>query len=110
VDKMYRLANGWNWWENEQLSKDEQIEIINNLKYKKWDIVLAHTCPYEFMPREAFLPDINQRDVDNSTEEFLQEIYMMNFNAEWYCGHWHIDKDVENVHFVKDRVIKLEEV
>lgn len=64
------------------------------------DTVLSHTCPYKYIPREAFLPMINQDSVDDSTEKWLDNIESRLYYERWYCGHWHISKRVDKLHFL----------
>lgn len=43
---------------------------------------------------------LDQSTVDNSTELWLDTIEkMLNYNA-WYCGHWHIEKRIDKMHFL----------
>lgn len=59
------------------------------------DIMLTHTCPLRFEPKELFLDCIDQSTVDTSTEEFFDDLYEQ-FPADhkpmWYFGHFHGDK------------------
>lgn len=73
----------------------QMIECI-----KVVDTVLSHTCPYKYIPREAFLPMINQDSVDDSTEKWLDNIESRLYYERWYCGHWHISKRVDKLHFL----------
>ena len=68
------------------------------------DAVFTHTCPYRYIPREAFMSCVDQSTVDNSTEIWLDSIEgKLNYNA-WYCGHWHIDKRIDKMHFLFESV------
>lgn len=92
VDKPWRLARGSGWWENEELSEAELDSIYNNAKGKHFDFILTHTCPYNFLPREVFLPGIDQSQVSHCTEHALQKIHDETTFDHWYCGHFHTDK------------------
>ena len=70
----------------------------------KVDTVLSHTCPYKYEPREAFLPMIDQRSVDDSTERWLDAIEDRLSYERWYCGHWHINKHIDKMHFLFEDV------
>lgn len=102
VDKYYRLSRGYGWWEDEQPSEEikaacqRRIEACGHVV----DIVLSHTCPYKYIPREAFLPMINQDSVDDSTERWLDSIGDSLTYKRWYCGHWHINKRIDKMHFL----------
>ena len=102
VDKYFRLARGYNWYESEQPSeeiKNNVKSVLKKLNYKV-DIILSHTCPYKYLPREMFLEGIDQSTVDNSTEYFLDEIEeKLDYNI-WYCGHYHTDKKIDKIIFM----------
>ncbi len=102
VDKYFRLARGYNWYESEQPGeeiKNNVKSVLKKLNYKI-DIILSHTCPYKYLPREMFLDGIDQSTVDNSTEYFLDEIEeKVDYNI-WYCGHYHTDKKIDKIIFM----------
>lgn len=91
VDKYYRLANNWNWFEDEQLTEEEMrygryiCECFNN----KFDLVLSHTCPKIYMPTDLFLPTIDQSTVDNTMEFYLGEVERKLDYKLWCFGHYH---------------------
>ena len=102
VDKFYRLARGYGWWPDEQPSKEIRDKVGRTLDACGWrvDTVVSHTCPYQYEPREAFLPMIDQSKVDSSSEEWLEEIERRLNYDHWFCGHWHIDKRIDRMHFL----------
>ncbi len=70
----------------------------------KIDIILSHTCPYKYLPREMFLDGIDQSKVDNSTEYFLDEIEENTSYKLWYCGHYHTDKKIDKIIFMFNKI------
>ena len=109
VDKYFRLARGYNWYESEQPNeetKNKVKSVLKNLNYKV-DIILSHTCPYKYLPREMFLEGIDQNTVDNSTEYFLDEIEKLADYKLWYCGHYHTDKKIDNIIFMFHKIEEL---
>src|SRR5699024_4477109 len=58
VAKLYRRARGSGWWPDEQPSQEIKVKVIQTLCSCGWqvDTVLSHSCPYQYEPREAFLP------------------------------------------------------
>ena len=102
VDKFFRLARGWSWWEDEQPSDEIKARVEERLEKEKWqvDVVLSHTCPLKYEPTEVFLPGIDQSTVDNSTEQWLDSIETRLKYDEWYCGHYHTTKQVEKLVFM----------
>jgi len=93
IDKFHRIA-GVSWWPDEQPSEEIIARVETRLKAEKWkvDAVFSHTCPYKYIPREAFLPNIRQHTVDTSTEEWLDSIEDRLDYSMWYCGHYHMYK------------------
>ncbi len=106
VDKEYRQALGYGWWEDEQPSKEIKNRILKAIKKNKneVDIVLSHTCPYKYLPYEVFLPGIDQSTVDQSTEKFLDDIENTLNYKKWYCGHYHTEKIVDKIEFMFESV------
>ena len=68
--------DGLGWWLDEQPSEEIKHRVEENLKELRWDVdvVLTHTAPLKYEPREVFLPGINQGMVDKSTEQWLDSI------------------------------------
>lgn len=115
VDKYYRLSKGYKWFESEQnfdligildraLKTDEWINEIN--KYKNLSII-THTCPYKYTPVEAFLPMVSQDTVDKTMEHLLDRLENKVNYENWYCGHWHIDKNIDKLHFLFHDIIEV---
>lgn len=106
VDKHYRINHGYNWYESEQPSDIIKSEVRNILvlNNNKIDIILSHTCPFKYLPYEAFLSCIDQSKVDNSTEIFLDEIENNTEYKVWYCGHYHIDKKIDKIRFMMNDI------
>lgn len=115
VDKLYRLAKGYKWFESEQ--DIDLIGIIDRaLRYDEWAqqissysnlTILTHTCPYKYTPIEAFLPMIDQSSIDKTMEHLLDKLENKVTYKDWYCGHWHINKDVDKMHFLFDSIIEV---
>ncbi len=100
VDKYYRLSRGYGWWADEQPSDEIKRYVEEQIKTKEFEIVLSHTCPFKYEPVEMFIPGIDQSTVDTSTEEWLDKIEeSINYKA-WFCGHWHINKRIDKMHFL----------
>ena len=102
VDKYYRLAHNLQWFSDEQPSDDIKQKVESTLNDFGWkiELVLSHTCPAKYIPTECFLPMIDQRTVDNSTEKWLDVIEDKLQYDKWYCGHWHIDKKIDKIRFM----------
>lgn len=92
VDKYYRLQNNLRWFKNEQLCKSERETILEEVCNRHFDIVLSHTCPFDWMPTDLFLPIIDQSTVDNSMEKWLMNLRDKITWGYWFFGHYHADR------------------
>ena len=112
VDKYYRLERGYRWFEDEQPSATVKAHVEDVLTSLDWtiDTVITHTCPARYIPTEAFLPMVDQSTVDNSTEEWLDEIESRLHYKHWLCGHWHINKRIDKLRFLMDDLITLDNI
>lgn len=72
-------------------------------------MVLSHTCPLRYEPTEVFLPFIDQSTVDKSTEIWLGKIESRLHYQRWYCGHYHVTKQVDNLRFLFEDYLTLGE-
>lgn len=104
IDKNYRLMHGYKWFKDEQLSQDEMDNIFEKVNGKHFDIVLSHTCPYKYEPREVFMSGIDQSKVDKSMEYFLDKIEGSIHYDKWYCGHYHTERIVDKLEFMFGRI------
>ena len=99
IDKEFRLACGYGWWSDEQPSDEVKQYVERQLERLDWnvDLVLSHTTPLKYVPTEVFLPGIDQRTVDRSTEIWLDRIEDRLDYRRWYCGHFHTEKEIDNI-------------
>lgn len=91
VDKHYRLANGWSWFEQEQMTEAEMADGLKMIQLagQHYDLVLSHTCPIIYEPTDLFLSFIDQSMVDKTTERYLGQIeYNIDYKL-WLWGHYH---------------------
>ena len=109
VDKEYRLERNWGWWADEQPSDEIKVRVENRLSIEKWhvDVVLTHTAPIKYEPREVFLSFIDDSKVDKSTEIWLDMIEDKLDYDQWYCGHYHTDKHIDKLRFLYKDFVEL---
>lgn len=92
VDKYYRLARKYQWFENEELSEEEMAKCEKDLSFKAYDIVFSHTCPLKWEPTDLFLPSVDQSTVSKRMENFLNNLEeRINYHI-WLFGHYHQDR------------------
>ncbi|MBQ8161567.1 MAG: metallophosphoesterase [Clostridia bacterium] len=99
VDKVIRLLRGYPWWPDEQPSEAVRRRVEEKLDQMRWevDVVLSHTVPLKYEPVEVFLPGIDQRTIDKSTETWLGTIEDRLSYRRWYCGHYHTEKEMNRI-------------
>lgn len=113
VDKFYRLMQNPldpKWWPDEQPDDaiKQRAERVLEKNHWKVDLVLSHTCPAKYIPTEAFLPGLDQQGVDQSTEQWLDKIEDRLEYEAWLCGHWHIEKIIDRLHFVFEDILQID--
>lgn len=110
VDKWYRLACGWYWFVDEQIPKQQRKDILEKVKQlNKVDLVLSHTCPFQWQPTDLFLSQVDQSTVDNSMEHWLTEVEKNLNYRYWLFGHFHDDRKInDKVQMLFRNVIDLE--
>lgn len=108
VDKAYRLAFGWQWFKDEELTDEEMVETLEKAQQAGVvDFVLSHTCPARYLPTHALLEGIDQSKVSHRMEEFLDELADTLDYRRWWCGHFHIDWVIDNVQFMYKDIMEL---
>ena len=109
IDKKYRIDHGHGWWADEQPSDEikERVEKALADRGNKIDVILSHTTPLKYEPREHFIPGIDQSKVDKSTERWLDKIEDMVEYKKWYCGHYHINKKIDMLNILFEDIIRL---
>ena len=109
VDKQYRIDHSMGWWADEQPSDEIKAKVEKTLadRGNKIDVILSHTTPLKYVPTEVFLSFIDQSDVDNSTEEWLDKIENTTAYKKWYCGHYHTNKKIDKMIFLFKDIIEF---
>lgn len=90
---MYRI-NHLSWWEQEMPSKEEYNEARRNLERVGWkvDTIITHCAPdsaQAILGHGMYEPD--------ELTHFLQEVYERCNFKHWYFGHYHDDRDLNEM-------------
>ena len=119
VDKMCCIEQNKPFWEDEMPDPaikervEEKLALENNKIYG----MLTHTCPIDYLPTEMFMSTrqnavikrkprktkskkLIKPDIDRSTEEWLGKIEKELEYEVWYCGHYHIDKQIDKINMM----------
>lgn len=109
IDKFYRIAYNWGWWEDEQPSEEIKAYVESQLEQMKWkvDVVLSHTTPLKYEPVEVFMSGVDQSRVDKTTEIWLDSIEDRLTYKKWYCGHYHTEKKIDKLEIMFENVDEL---
>lgn len=92
IDKNYRLENNMFWEPHEQLTEEEMKDISETFEGEHFNLILSHTCPLSWQPKDLFLTFINQKEVDNSMEAWMEKFRSLITFDMWYFGHYHHDR------------------
>ena len=111
VDKEVRILRGLHWFKDEQPSKKNLKILEENLCEVDYKVnyVLTHTCPQKYTPTEAFMSGVDQSKVDRSTEIALDKIEDKLEYDKWFCGHWHINKNIDKIEFMFEKLKMVSE-
>ena len=106
IDKNNRIINV-SWWKDEEITYLEEKITLENLDKHKWEVdyVLTHTLPGKIIKDNLDFYNIKE---DANTKFFDNLIYSGMKFKKWYCGHFHIDKNITNkFQVVYNNIIKM---
>ena len=93
----YMRQEGISWWKEEIPTKEEYNEATKNLKEHGFsvDYVISHTAPREIIRKMGYYPDFQK---DSELTGFLEWVMYETQYQQWFFGHWHIDKQIDEKH------------
>lgn len=119
VDKMHCLKEDKPFWEDEMPDDTVKAEVEERLNLENNNIygMMTHTCPIDYIPTEMFMSTrqnavikrkprkskskkLFKPDIDRSTEEWLGKLEKQLDYEVWYCGHYHIDKQIDKINMM----------
>lgn len=126
VDKFKCLKEGKPFWYDEMPDQTTKETVEGNLRNENYKIhgMMTHTCPIEYIPEEMFMSArksaaINKKsrktttgkdfkpDIDRSTEIWLGEIEKKLNYEVWFCGHYHVDKQIDKIQMMYNDIRPL---
>ncbi len=116
VDKLRCIEEGKPFWEDEMPDEEIKAKVEEALRNEDNEIfgMMTHTCPIDYLPTEMFLSTkqkaahkrkpqkasnkkIFEPDIDRSTEQWLGTLEQKLDYRVWFCGHYHVDKQLDKV-------------
>lgn len=92
-DKEFR-TEGKSWWAEELPSEQEYQNALDNLISCDWkvDYILTHCAP------DSVQQKINKNYKEDALTHFLESVMNKTTYNQWFFGHYHIDKQIDNKH------------
>ena len=126
VDKFRCLEENKPFWEDEMPSEEIKSRVEERLIAEGNKIfgMLTHTCPIDYLPTEMFMSTrqnasikrkprkakskkLFKPDIDRSTEFWLGEIEKKLDYEVWFCGHYHVDKQIDKIQMMYNDIRPL---
>lgn len=104
IDKEGRHI-GVSWWPEEMPSYHEYEEGLKNLEKVGWkvDYVLTHTCPESIANQLV----AHLYPGEQALQRYFNEIADHTEFKEWFFGHWHMDKSIDNFRCIYHDFIEI---
>lgn len=119
VDKIRCLEQGLPFWYDEMPNDSikEAVECHLQSEGNKIYGMMTHTCPIDYLPTEMFMSTkrhasikrkprkarskkLFKLDIDKSTEIWLGNLEKKIDYEVWFCGHYHVDKQIDKIHIM----------
>ena len=119
VDKLRCLDEGTPFWYDEMPddATKETVELNLQKEGNKIYGMMTHTCPIDYLPTEMFMSTrqnasikrkprkakskkLFKPDIDRSTEIWLGELEKKLDYEVWFCGHYHVDKQIDKIQMI----------
>ena len=110
TDRAYR-KEGVSWWKGELPTHEEVNYALQSLeKYNNHvDIILTHDAPRDIKEYLGFYNLCDMSVYGEEYEDIHSTLYFFKKNIvfqDWYLGHYHIDKDIGNMHILYNEIIE----
>ena len=111
TDRAYR-KEGVSWWKGELPTHEEVNYALQSLeKYNTHvDIILTHDAPRDIKEYLGFYNLCDMSVYGEEYEDIHSTLYFFKKNIvfqDWYLGHYHIDKDIGNMHILYNEIIEI---
>lgn len=111
TDRAYR-KEGVSWWKGELPTHEEVNYALQSLeKYNNHvDIILTHDAPRDIKEYLGFYNLCDMSVYGEEYEDIHSTLYFFKKNIvfqDWYLGHYHIDKNIGNMHILYNEIIEI---
>ena len=119
VDKFRCLEKNKPFWYDEMPDREIKKKVEERLAEEGNSVygMMTHTCPIDRLPTEMFMStrqnaaikrkpskakskNLFKPDIDRSTEIWLGELEKKLEYTVWFCGHYHIDKQIDKIYMM----------
>lgn len=90
IDKAWRIA-GEDWWEGEEDSYQELMDLIVQYENNKPSIMITHDAP-DTVARQMF--NFYTASNESRTRSAFETMFEIHKPDAWFFGHWHKTKDL----------------
>lgn len=111
TDRSYR-KEGVSWWKKELPTHQEVQHALHTLQnyQQKVDIILSHDAPRDIKEYLGFYNICDMEAYGKEYEDIHNVLYHFKKNVQfqdWYLGHYHIDKNIGNMHILYNNIIEI---
>jgi len=102
----YRRRLNIEYWEEEIPSRADYNEATVNLKAHNFEVdyIITHQAPRKIIMMMGETPDLHDMELTGFLDYVLYDIK----HTHWFCGHWHLDKDItESFTILRNKYRKL---
>jgi len=107
IDRSLRIP-GVSWWKEEVPSPAEMDHGLQNLENHQYnvDYILAHTAPENIV--KILIKKLGSFFEDpDPTRKYLEHVCSTTAFSDFYCGHWHVEEDIDNYHFLYEDIRQI---
>ena len=107
IDRSLRVP-GLSWWKEEVPSAAEMDRGLQNLEDNNYivDYILAHTAPENIAKILIEKSGVFFYDPD-PTRKYLEHVCSVTTFEHFYCGHWHVERDIDNYHILWESIRQI---
>jgi predicted phosphodiesterase len=107
IDKNQRVQ-GISWWPEEIPSYKDMEHCISSMEKHDYsvDLIIAHTCPQVIAP--IVTARLGYELYDDPTQRMLDHIISSCRFDHYFCGHFHVDIDIGQYHFLYTKIVNVD--